>query len=86
MEKLQQHSEAFRAELQSTKTNNSSLSQQVADLEAAAAMHLAHQVSQQSSSLQYVSQLCLAACASHTVLDNRCACTLGNCKCTSVNS
>ncbi|KAL3152356.1 hypothetical protein ABBQ32_001417 [Trebouxia sp. C0010 RCD-2024] len=43
MEKLQQHSEALKAEVQSTKSNNSSLSQQVADLEAAAAMHLAHQ-------------------------------------------
>lgn len=57
LEKLQQQSEAMRAELQATKSGNSSLSQQVADLEAAAAMHLAHQVSQQNSSSQPASEL-----------------------------
>ena len=44
MERLQQHSEDLRAELQADKQDNSRLSQQVAELEAAAAMHLAHQV------------------------------------------
>ena len=52
-EKLQQHCEALRAELQSSKHDNSSLSQQVADMEASAAMHLAHQVSQHDSSSQH---------------------------------
>ena len=56
VEKLQQHCEALRAELQSSKHDNNSLSQQVADMDAAAAMHLAHQVCQQELQLP-VSQL-----------------------------
>lgn len=44
VERLQQQCEALRAELQSSKHDSTSLSQQVADMEAAAAMHLAHQV------------------------------------------
>ncbi len=44
VERLQQRSEDLRAELQATKQDNASLNQQVAEMEAAAAMHLAHQV------------------------------------------
>ena len=43
-ERVQQRSEDLRAELQASKQENSSLSQQVAEMEAAAAMHLAQQV------------------------------------------
>ena len=46
LERLQQRSEQMRSELQASQQDASSLSQQVADLEAAAAMHLAHQVTQ----------------------------------------
>ena len=45
MERLEQRGEELRAELQASQHNNTSLSQQVAEMEAAAAMHLAHQVS-----------------------------------------
>ena len=49
LERLQQRSEQLRSELQASQQDASSLSQQVADLEAAAAMHLAHQVAQLAS-------------------------------------
>ena len=48
VDKLQQHSEDLRAELQASRQDNSSLSQQVAETTAAAAMHLAHQVRHQN--------------------------------------
>jgi len=41
---VQQRSEDLRAELQASKQETSSLNQQVAEMEAAAAMHLAQQV------------------------------------------
>jgi len=44
LERVQQRSEDLRAELQASKQENSRLSQQVAEMEAAAAMHLAQQV------------------------------------------
>ena len=45
MERMEQRGEELRAELQASQHNNTSLSQQVAEMDAAAAMHLAHQVS-----------------------------------------
>jgi len=44
LERVQQRSEDLRAELQASKQETSSLNQQVAEMEAAAAMHLAQQV------------------------------------------